>query len=317
MALTSSYDGRVVLLVGGVGGAKLAIGLAHWLRAEQLTIVVNVADDFWHYGLRICPDSDTLLYTLAGLVDPVNGWGLAGDTRQMLGAMARYGEPTWFGLGDQDLATHLLRTQLLRDGARLTEVTRHLADRLGIAHPLLPVSDDPVATIVDTVEHGELGFQTYFVRHRWTPTVRALRYDGIEAAAVTPEVRAAIAEADAIIIGPSNPWLSVQPMLDMPGMTALLTARDIPRVAVTPIIGGAAVKGPAAKIMEEMGLAVSSATVAAHYQPIINGFIDDVRDLAEWHIKGVKIAKLNTLMETTQDKINLGYSLLGWLKDWI
>lgn len=316
MALKAVFEGKkVVVLVGGVGGAKLAYGLSQCLSADQLTIIVNVADDFWHYGLRICPDADTIMYTLSGLVDPVNGWGVGGDTRQMLAALNRLGEAPWFGLGDQDLATHLVRTHLLREGWRLTDVARRLNQGLGVDYPLLPVADDPVATIVDTVEHGELGFQTYFVRHRWQPTVKSLRYEGIADAKMTPEVRAALETADVVIIGPSNPWLSIQPILDVPGVRELLQSRAIPRIAVTPIIGGEAVKGPAAKLMHEMGLNVTAEAVAQHYGGVINGFIDDDVN-PDFELEGVKIQKFNTLMVTNQDKINLAYKLLESVEDW-
>lgn len=313
----AGFEGKkVVILVGGVGGAKLAYGLSQCLSADQLTIIVNVADDFWYYGLRICPDADTLMYTLSGLVDPVNGWGVGGDTRQMLTALNRLGETPWFGLGDQDLATHLVRTHLLREGWRLTDVTRRLNKGLGVDYPLLPVTDDPVATIVDTLEHGELGFQTYFVRHRWQPTVRSLRYDGITDAKVTPEVRAALENADVVIFGPSNPWLSIQPILDVPGVREILKNRAIPRIAVTPIIGGEAVKGPAAKLMREMGLNVSAEAVAQHYGDMINGFVDDEVN-PDFELEGIRIKKFNTLMVTNQDKINLAYKMLELVKDWI
>jgi LPPG:FO 2-phospho-L-lactate transferase (EC 2.7.1.-) len=166
---------RIVLLAGGVGGAKLAHGLAQVLAPGQLSVIVNTGDDFWHYGLRVCPDLDTVMYTLSGLVDPVNGWGVAGDTIAMLTALQRYGEEPWFRLGDQDVATHLLRTQALRGGSRLTEVTARLSQALGVSTQILPMTDDEVGTIIDTVEYGELAFQEYFVRYRWQPTVKAIR----------------------------------------------------------------------------------------------------------------------------------------------
>src|SRR5690606_31832707 len=215
----------------GVGGAKLAHGLAQILEPGQLTVIVNTGDDFWHYGLRVCTDLDTVMYTLAGLADPVNGWGIAGDTDYNLQALRRYGEETWFRLADQDLATHLLRTQWLNQGRRLTEITRELATRLGVRHTILPMTDAPVATMVNTVEYGELEFQVYFVKMRWQPVVRSLRLAGIEAAAMSAEVEQAIATADVILFGPSNPWLSIMPILSVPGLRDALIARDVPRVA--------------------------------------------------------------------------------------
>ncbi len=223
---------NVVLLVGGVGGAKLAYGLAQVLPPEELTIIVNTGDDFWWHGLRVCPDLDTIMYTLSDLVDKTNGWGIAGDTRNMLTAMKRYGEAGWFGVGDQDLATHILRTQALRDGQGLTEITGRLTKNLGISQRVLPMTDSPVATMVNTVEHGEIEFQTYFVRYGWQPTVTSIRLAGIEDAQVTDAVRSAMEKADILLIGPSNPWLSIDPILAVPGMRELVT------IAVNPARGG-------------------------------------------------------------------------------
>lgn len=306
---------KIVCLVGGVGGAKLAHGLAHILEPEQLTIIVNTADDFWHYGLRICPDLDTVMYTLSGLANPVTGWGIAGDTDGVLQGLRRYGEDTWFGIRDRDIATHLLRTQALHAGRRLTEITRELAARLGIAVTLLPMTDAPVATLVDTVEHGELAFQEYFVRRRWQPTVKSLRLAGIEAASMTPEVSEAITSADAILFGPSNPWLSIMPILAVPGLKAALTARSIPRIAVTPIIQGAAVKGPASKLMAELGYKQSAESVVAYYQDAINGFVYDVRD-ADLQINGIRTLILDTLMQDEGQRAVLAQKLLDWLAAW-
>jgi LPPG:FO 2-phospho-L-lactate transferase len=307
---------NVVVLVGGVGGAKLAYGLAQILPPEQLTIIVNTGDDFWMYGLRICPDLDTILYTLSGLVDPENdGWGVAGDTTTTLQALQRYGEETWFRLGDQDIATHLLRTQWWHEGVRLTEIERRLAERLGVRVPILPMADAPVATMVDTVEHGELDFQTYFVRYRWQATVRALRLVGVESATMTPEVEQALHSADGVIIGPSNPWLSIEPILAVPGVRDTLVARDVPRVAISPIVGGAAIKGPAAKLMGELGYEPSARAVADYYQGIINGFVYDERD-AELEMPVSRIRTLNTIMTTNADRIFLAKSVMEWVSNW-
>lgn len=307
--------GRIVVLVGGVGGAKLAHGLAQLLTPGQLTIIVNTGDDFWHYGLRVCPDMDTVMYTLSGLVDKTNGWGVAGDTRAMLGALRRYGEDTWFGLGDQDIATHLLRTQALQRGERLTLIMRRLTSALGIPHPILPMTDAPVATRVDTVEYGELEFQEYFVRYRWQPTMKGIRFDGVDAASLSPEVSEALAQADAILFGPSNPWLSIAPILSVPGMREALTARNVPRVAVTPIVDGQAIKGPAAKLMAELGYQVSPHTVADYYGNVINGFVYDKRDAA-LDLKGVRATTLDTVMQTEQDRARLALEVLNWLESW-
>lgn len=307
---------KAVALVGGVGGAKLVLGLAQVVPPEDLTIVVNTADDTWMYGLRVCPDLDTIMYTLSNLVDPQNGWGIAGDTTQLLDAMRRYGEDAWFKLGDQDFATHILRTRWLNAGHRLTSITERLAKRLGILHCILPMTDSPVATIVDTVEHGEIDFQTYFVRYRWQPTVRSLRLDGIEDATISPELQQAIQSADCLLIAPSNPWLSVAPILSIPGLRDLVQNRPIPRVAISPIVGGQAIKGPAAKVMREMDLEVSPRSVAAYYSDFINGFVYDRVD-HEVEMPMTHSTQFNTVMLTDKDKVQLATDVIEWIQGWI
>ena len=302
---------NVVCLVGGVGGAKLAHGLAQILEPGQLTVIVNTGDDFWHYGLRICPDLDTVMYTLAGWVNPVHGWGVADDTQQVLDGLRRYGDDPWFQLGDQDIATHLLRTQALREGKRLTEITGDLTRRLGIPHRLLPMTDAPVATMIDTVEHGELEFQVYFVRMRWQPTVRSLRLEGIENASMSQEVADAIAAADVILFGPSNPWLSIMPILSVPGLKEALTARPVPRIAITPIIQGNAVKGPASKLMAELGYRQTAESVVYYYQEVVNSFVYDVRD-GDLQLEGIQTVALDTLMQTHADRARLARQVLEW-----
>ncbi|MEO8612175.1 MAG: 2-phospho-L-lactate transferase [Chloroflexota bacterium] len=307
---------KVVVLVGGVGGAKLAYGLAQVLPAEDLSIIVNTGDDFWLYGLRICPDLDTITYTLSGMVDKNNGWGLGGDTRNMLETLKRYGEEPWFGLGDKDIATHLLRTAALREGESLTNVTGRLTKKLGIPQRILPMTDAPVATIVDTDEYGEIDFQTYFVRYRWQPTVKSLRLDGIDAATVSQPVRDAVQKADIILIGPSNPWLSIDPILAVPGMRALITNRSIPRVAVSPIVGGKALKGPADKLMGELGYEPSAETVVDYYGEVINGFVYDQTDTG-LVIPLPHTMTCETVMKTDEDKIILAQNVIDWIKKWI
>jgi LPPG:FO 2-phospho-L-lactate transferase len=306
---------KIVCIVGGVGGAKLAHGLAQILEPGQLTVIVNTGDDFWHYGLRICPDLDTVMYTLSGLVDPVNGWGIAADTDNMLSALRRYGEATWFGLKDQDVATHLLRTQWLNTGQRLTEVVQELTRRLGISHTILPMTDAPAATMVDTVEQGELAFQEYFVRERWQPTVKALRVAGIENASMSAEVQSALAEADVILFGPSNPWLSIMPILSVPGFRSALISRPIPRVALTPIIQGEAVKGPASKLMAELGYKQSAESIVTYYEDVLTGFVYDMRD-ADLRINRVRAVALDTLMQSTSDRARLAREILDWIATW-
>ncbi len=307
---------KVVVLVGGVGGAKLAYGLAQVLPPNDLTVIVNTADDLWLYGLRVCPDLDTIMYTLSGLVDKTNGWGISGDTRNTLNVLSRYGEDTWFGLGDQDMATHILRTRMLQAGYTLTEVTERLTKSLGISQRVLPMTDVPVATIVDTKEHGELEFQEYFVRHRWQPTVTGLRFAGIEQAAMTEAVQTALTQAEIILIGPSNPWLSIDPILAIPGMREAIQARSVPRVAVSPIVGGTAIKGPAAKLMAELGYGVSAEAVALYYGNLINGFVYDKMD-AGLNIPIPHTANFETIMKTDEDKVLLAQNVLDWIQKWV
>ncbi len=307
---------KIVTLVGGVGGAKLALGLSRVLPAEDLTIVVNTGDDTWMYGLRICPDMDTIMYTLAGLVDPVNGWGIAGDTTHALEALRRYGEDAWFRLGDQDMATHIIRTRYLRAGRSLTDVTALLTKKLGIPQTILPMTDSPVATMVDTVEYGEIDFQTYFVRHRWQPQVKGLRLDGIEVASVPEAVTRALNAADAVLIAPSNPWLSIDPILAVPGLRDQLMARPIPRVAISPIVGGAAIKGPAAKMMVELGHEASASAVFAHYGDLLNGYVYDVTDHS-LSLSAPHTAQFKTVMKTDDDKEHLARVVIEWIQTWM
>lgn len=306
---------RVVALAGGVGGAKLVLGLARILAPDQLTVIVNTADDFSLFGLSISPDLDTVLYTLAGMADPVMGWGLADESNQMLAMMARYGQESWFKLGDRDLATHLLRTGWLAKGMTLTEVTRRLCRGLGIQVPILPMSDAPVRTLVDTGDHGQLAFQEYFVRYRWQPVVTGLSYHGVERAQPTPEVRSALAEAELVVICPSNPLLSIAPVLAVPGMRDAVQRRLC--LAVTPIIGGQAVKGPAAKLMNELGYAATPQAVAAYYGDLLDGFVADSRDAAQLAESEFSCPLLvtDTLMKDESDKICLAERVLAWAEE--
>ncbi len=268
---------NVVALLGGVGGAKLASGLAQLLPPERLTFVVNTADDFEHLGLYISPDLDTVMYTLAGLVNPETGWGIKDDTWNALAMLARYEAPTWFRLGDRDLATHLLRTQWLREGFPLTWITRQLCLLLGVRQTLLPMSDAPIRTRVFT-DQGELAFQEYFVRCAWQPRVRSIRFEGIEQAHPTSAVISALRSADVILFGPSNPFVSIDPILALPAMRRILGTVRAPRVAISPIVAGQALRGPAAKMMSELNLEVSPVTVAAHYRDLLTGFVLDHQD---------------------------------------
>jgi LPPG:FO 2-phospho-L-lactate transferase len=270
----------ILALAGGVGGARLAQGLVQVLGADELAIVVNVGDDFEHLGLHVSPDLDTVMYTLGGVHNPETGWGRAGETWAFLDALGAIGGDTWFRLGDRDLAVHVERTRRLRSGDQLSGITADLCRAFGIRHAVIPATDDRLRTFVDTDE-GELAFQDYFVRRRCEPVVRGFRFDGASTARVAAPLAAlhgSAARIEGIVLCPSNPWLSVAPMLALPALAALLDAPDIPVVAVSPIVGGAAVKGPAGKIMRELGHAVDVTGVVAHYGARVDGWVIDERD---------------------------------------
>lgn len=307
-----NFNAHIAALAGGVGGAKLAQGLAHLLPPEGLSVIVNTGDDFEHLGLTVCPDLDTVTYTLAGIANPETGWGLAGETFHCLEALGALGGPTWFHLGDRDLATHILRTQRLRAGQRLTEVTEQITEALGIQHRILPMSDRPYRTKVLTDE-GELEFQEYFVRRRWQPEVQGFRWEGEEEARPTPEVLRALEMADAVILCPSNPWVSIGPILRLPGVKEAVGARV--SVAVTPILGGQAVKGPAAKMFRELGLEPSALTVAEQYADFLTGFvIDEVDEDLEPEVQALGLQTLvtDTLMRTTEDRVRVAEEVLAF-----
>ena len=300
-----------VALSGGIGGAKLALGLAR-LLGERLTVIVNTGDDFEHLGLTISPDVDTTLYTLAGVANPETGWGRRDETWSFMKAVAELGGPTWFKLGDRDLAIHVERTRRLRAGETLTSVTAHLVARLGVAARVLPMSDEPVRTAVET-ETGTLAFQDYFAREQCRPAVRRIRYDGAETARPTVQIEAALSAPTlaGIIICPSNPWLSVDPILAVPGMREAIRASSAPVIAVSPIIGGKAVKGPTAKIMAELGLAVDVASIARHYGDLLDALVVDAADRATADALPVPASIADTLMQTTDDKIALARHCLS------
>lgn len=268
----------IVALAGGVGGAKLAVGLAAVLPPEALTIVVNTGDDFKHLGFTICPDLDTVMYTLAGVNNPKTGWGRAGETWRFMQEIQPVSDEDWFQLGDRDLVTHVLRREALRRGEPLSKVTRDLATRFGIRHTIVPMSDTPVRTRVKTAA-GELAFQDYFVRLRCAPRVTGFRFAGARTARV-PDALARIlrGRVDAVVLCPSNPFVSIAPIVSVPAIRAWLKARTFPVVAVSPIIGGAAVKGPAAKIMREVGLQPSTLALARHYNTAVDHWVIDQQD---------------------------------------
>jgi LPPG:FO 2-phospho-L-lactate transferase len=308
---------KVVALAGGVGGAKLVDGLARALLAEDLAVIVNTGDDFEHLGLNICPDLDTVCYTLAGIANETTGWGRAGETWSAMESLAELGGPDWFRLGDRDLGTHLERTRRLREGHPLSQITRSFCQAWGVRPSIYPMSDDPVPTVVST-EEGELPFQEYFVRRRCQPRVKGFRFQGAERAAPAPRVLEALQAAQLVVICPSNPWVSVDPILAVPGVRDLVIARTV--VAVSPLIGGRAVKGPAAKMFAELGLAPSALTVAHHYGAqsgggLLTGFIldgvdEDQRDpIVEL---GVQALVADTLMKTPSDRLRLAEKALNF-----
>jgi LPPG:FO 2-phospho-L-lactate transferase len=307
----------IVALAGGVGGAKLAQGLARLLGAG-VAVIVNTADDFEHLGLHISPDLDTVMYTLGGIANPQTGWGVAGETWTFLDQIAQLGGPTWFRLGDRDLATHVLRAAALRAGDRLTDITADLCRRLGIAARVLPMSDDAVRTIVHSAD-GDLAFQEYFVGRHCDVPVTGFAFAGIERARPTMEVEAALraAELDAIILCPSNPFVSIDPILSLPGMRQLLGGPGVPVIAVSPIIGGAAVKGPAAKMMRELGFEPSAASVAAHYRGLVTGFVMDTADAAlapAVEVQGMTVIVTGTVMRTNADRLRLAEECVAFAR---
>ena len=305
---------KVLALCGGVGGAKLALGFKHSLPADQLTVVVNTGDDFEHLGLTICPDLDTVMYTLAGLNDAERGWGLAGETWNGLSALERLGGDTWFQLGDQDLATHLMRSQLLAQGYALSDVTRQLCQRLAIDTQILPMSDDPVRTLVGT-GRGELAFQHYFVRERCKPAVTGFRFEGVERAQAHPAFLELLRgdSLAAIVICPSNPFVSVQPILSLPEVRDALRQSSAPVVAVSPIVGGLAIKGPAAKMMAELSMPASAVAVARYYGNLLDAYVLDEADedqAGEIEDLGIKTLVVPTVMQSLQDRIDLAESVV-------
>jgi LPPG:FO 2-phospho-L-lactate transferase len=308
----SGEGGFVLALSGGIGGAKLALGLYRVLPPGALIVVANTGDDFEHLGLQISPDLDTLLYTLAGLDNPETGWGRRGETWTFMAALEALGGETWFKLGDGDLATHIERTRRRRAGETLSAVTDDFRRRFVISARLLPMSDDPVRTRLLTDE-GWLDFQDYFVRRRSTPMVREIVFEGAATARAQSEFLAALADNDlrAVVICPSNPLISIDPILSIPGLRDALRASRAPVVAVSPIIGGKAVKGPTAKMMAELGMPVSAAAVARHYGDILDHYIVDETDAAA--IGGLDAATTVTraLMETMADRETLARVVLA------
>ena len=306
---------HVLALCGGVGGAKLAAGLAAVLPPEQLTIVVNTGDDFEHVGLAISPDIDTVVYTLSGLSDQVRGWGVADESWQAMAQLGALGEDQWFMLGDRDLAMHLARTRRLRAGETLSEITASLAGRLGIAPAIVPMSDDPVRTKVETAD-GELDFQRYFVAEQCKPVARAIRFDGAETARPSPGFAGALAREDlgALIVCPSNPYLSVDPLLALWGVRETIDRLSVPRIAVSPIVAGQAIKGPTAKLMAELGIDVDVTSIARHYRGLIDQLVVDDADrerVAQIEALGMTAVVAPSVMRSHIDRVTLAEATLA------
>ena len=306
--------GIFIALSGGIGGAKLVLGMARILPAEQLAVVVNTGDDFEHLGLHVSPDIDTLLYTLAGISNQETGWGRANESWSFMSALGELGADTWFRLGDKDLALNVYRTHRLRAGQTLSEVTADIADRLGLSVTVVPMSDDPVRTFVDT-DSGLLEFQEYFVRRQCEPAVSGIHFKGSECARPSPGFEDLLhsRELAAVIICPSNPFLSIDPMLSIPGVRDSLVNCTAPVIAVSPLIRGRSMKGPTAKIMAELGVPVTASAVARHYAGLIDGFVldssdtDSVDSLAD---SDLKLAVTNTVMQTLDERISLARNVL-------
>ena len=310
--MNGASGGKVLALAGGVGGAKLALGLALILPPERLTIVVNTGDDEEFHGLHVSPDLDTMTYTLSGLYNPETGWGVAGDSFETLAVLKRLGADAWFNLGDRDFAMHIRRTELLRRGMTLSEVTAELTGRLGIEHPIVPMSDQPVRTVLET-DAGTLSMQEYFVKSRAAPAVRSIKYSGAEDATPSPGFKMALQSADAIVFCPSNPHLSVAPILAIPGVRDAIAGHSACRIAVSPIVGGDAVRGPAGKIMGELGAEVSAVGVAREYLGLCDVLVVDTQDAAlsdAIRSVGMTPAVTDTIMQTDDDKIALARTVL-------
>lgn len=316
MSAPSPGKGHVIALCGGVGGAKLAFGLTRILSPDQLTLVVNTGDDFVHLGLHVSPDIDTVVYTLADLADRERGWGLAGETWQFMDQLKRLGGEGWFNLGDRDLAMHVERTRRLSAGETLSDATRALAAALGVRHPITPMSDDPVRTVVQTTE-GELAFQRYFVGRQCQPVVTGVRFDGAAACRPSPGLAQALArrDVDAVIVCPSNPYLSIDPILAVPGVRDGLAALEAPVVAVSPIVGGRALKGPAAKLMHELGVAPCPTAVVEHYRGLLSGLVVDLEDAAEGaalDVLGLPTLATAAVMKSDDDRERLAEETLAF-----
>ena len=307
---------RCIAFTGGVGGAKLVLGLAQILPPEELLIAVNTGDDFEHLGLTICPDIDTVLYTLAGISNPDTGWGRKQESWKTMKTLESLGGETWFQLGDQDLALHLARRHQMILGATLTEITANLANKLNVRHPIVPMSDHPVRTMILT-EEGEMPFQEYFVKNRCLPDINGFRFAGISNAIPSSKLLRAFEDPalELLIICPSNPFISIDPILKLPGLKKAIERSRTTVLAVSPIVGGKALKGPTAKMLKELRLKSDASSIAQHYGKILDGFVIDTKDCnLEKQIseKGHKVLVTQTIMKSLDDKVSLANDILDF-----
>ncbi len=303
---------NITALAGGVGGAKMVDGFAKLLHPENLSVIVNTGDDFEFLGLNISPDLDTVCYTLAGIANPKTGWGLSGETYNLRNSLLKFGSPSWFRLGDKDLATHIERTRRMREGQPLSQITRDFCKAWGLRHPIFPMSDQPVSTIVDS-DDGVLAFQEYFVHRNCAPKVRGFRFAGAESALPAPGVIEAIQLSDAVVICPSNPWVSIDPILAVSGIRSALTRKKV--IAISPILNGHTVKGPAAKMFMEMGFTPSSQSVAEHYGTLLSGFVIDNSDSSIINHFSVPTWTANIIMVDRMDRRRFAEDVLNLINN--
>ena len=313
-----SCPNGLCVLSGGVGGAKLVLGLSQVLNNDDFMTIVNTGDDFVHLGLQICPDIDTLIYTLAELVDQERGWGLKDESWNFLDKTKLLGGEGWFNLGDKDLATHVHRTQLLAKGEDLTSITKNLASSFGVEAKLVPMTNDIVSTVVETPEE-DLAFQHYFVRDRCLPTVKGFRFEGVKSSVINPLIQeyARANDKSAVLLAPSNPFVSIDPILSVPAMTDELVGMKGPKIAISPIINSKAVKGPAAKMMQELGVPSTSIEIANHYKGLIDAIVIDHADAPlskKIEDLGIKVFTTNTVMHSLNEKITLANECLNFIE---
>ena len=313
-----SCPNGLCVLSGGVGGAKLVLGLSQVLNNDDFMTIVNTGDDFVHLGLKICPDIDTIIYTLAELVDQERGWGLKDESWNFLEKTKLLGGESWFNLGDKDLATHVHRTQRLAKGEDLTSITKNLASSFGVEAKIVPMTNDLVSTVVETRE-GDLAFQHYFVRDRCLPIVKRFRFEGIKSSVINPSIKEYGEENNksAVLLAPSNPFVSIDPIIGVPGMTEELVTMKGPKIAISPIINSKAIKGPAAKMMKELGIPSTSIEVTNHYKGLIDAVVIDHADAAlseKIEDMGIKVFVTNTVMHSLKEKITLANECLNFIE---